>query len=125
MISIDFVLIIHDNLIENHGGSKGVRDQNLLESAINRPFATFDGTDLYEDGIKKASAIFESVLINHPFVDGNKRTAFALMVFMLSVHNLELNIDETTLYDFIISATKGEKDFDNIESWLRSNTIKK
>lgn len=79
MIELRDVLNIHNILIDKFGGSKGVRDQGSLESAINRPFATFDNQDLYPTPWDKAAAILESILINHPFVDGNKRTAYVLM----------------------------------------------
>ena len=74
MIELRDVLNIHNILIDKFGGSKGVRDQDSLESAIHRPFATFDNQDLYPTPADKSAAILESILINHPFVDGNKRT---------------------------------------------------
>ena len=79
MISREEVLAIHDILLSRFGGRQGVRDQVLLDSAINRPFQTFDGQELYPSPIDKASALFESIITNHPFVDGNKRTAYVLM----------------------------------------------
>lgn len=72
MISIAKAIQLHDQLIDKHGGSKGVRDLNGLEAALARPFATFDQQDLYPSGFDKAAAIFESPIINHPFIDGNK-----------------------------------------------------
>ena len=78
MISIAEVEKIHDILIEKFGGLKGIRDHGILDSAINRPYQTFDGKDLYPDPVDKAAAIFESIISNHPFVDGNKRTAYVL-----------------------------------------------
>jgi death-on-curing protein len=78
MIQIEEVEKIHDILIEKFGGAKGIRDRGTLESALGRPFQTFDGEDLYPNPVDKAAAIFESIISNHPFVDGNKRTAYAL-----------------------------------------------
>jgi death-on-curing protein len=75
MILIKDVLNLHEMLIEFYGGSNGVRDQGSLESAIARPFMTFDGQDLYPSPLEKAAALIESVAKSHPFVDGNKRTA--------------------------------------------------
>lgn len=69
------VLAIHDQMIKRFGGSAGVRDVTLIESAVARPQATFDGNDLYETLFTKAAAVLQSLLKNHPFVDGNKRTA--------------------------------------------------
>jgi death-on-curing protein len=76
MISLSEVKHIHNILIAKFGGSKGIRDLGILESAINRPYQTFDKNELYPDPEDKAAAIFESIISNHPFVDGNKRTAY-------------------------------------------------
>ena len=75
MISVRDAEIIHHTLIEKYGGSKGIRDLGLLESALARPYTTFSGRDLYLTPIDKASAIFKSLVTNHPFIDGNKRIA--------------------------------------------------
>jgi death-on-curing protein len=90
MIDIKDVLNIHNILIDKFGGSKGIRDIGLLESAINRPFATFDNKDLYPTPTEKAAAILESILINHPFLDGNKRTAYVLMRLILLENGLDI-----------------------------------
>ena len=72
MIELRDALNIHDILIDKFGGSRGVRDLGLLESALHRPFATFENQELYPSPIDKAAAVLESILINHPFIDGNK-----------------------------------------------------
>lgn len=74
MISLETISKLHDLSIQNYGGSSEIRDQSLLESSIPRPYHTFDGVDLYQDIYQKAAAIAESLIINHPFLDGNKRT---------------------------------------------------
>ena len=73
MILIEDVLMIHENSIKDFGGSRGVRDVGLPESAIARPFQTFGGEDLYPSPFAKAAAVGESLIINHPFIDGNKK----------------------------------------------------
>ena len=83
MIDIHDVELIHQILIEKFGGGKGIRDRKLLESALARPFQTFDKKDLYVTPIEKAAALLESILINHPFIDGNKRTGYVLMRLLL------------------------------------------
>ena len=70
MIDIQDVIRIHEILIDNFGGSKGIRDRGLLESAISRPFQTFDKVDLYSNPVEKAAALIVRILINHPLVDG-------------------------------------------------------
>jgi death on curing protein len=80
MISIRDAERIHNILIEKFGGLKGIRDSALLDSALKRPFQTFDQRELYPSSIDKAAALFESLIINHPFMDGNKRIAYVLNV---------------------------------------------
>lgn len=123
MISVKKALQYHDALIEEFGGSKGVRDMNSLESALSRPFATFDGNDLYPGPIEKASAILESLIINHPFVDGNKRIAYALMQLVLLKSNLYIETSEDHQYEFVIKASTGEIRFEEIKSWIAQNVI--
>jgi death-on-curing protein len=124
MIRLNDVLNIHDILIDKFGGTKGVRDQGALESAINRPYATFGELDLYPSQIEKAAAIFESVLINHPFLDGNKRTAYVLMKLILLEDGLDIYADQDEKYQMVISASKGDIRFAEIVKWLQ-NRIKK
>src|SRR6185436_4153138 len=121
MISLAEVEKIHDILIEKFGGLKGIRDHGILDSAINRPYQTFDGQDLYPDPVDKAAAIFESIISNHPFVDGNKRTAYVLMRLLLLEHELDLAAVEEAKYDFVITAAKGELRFEQIKSWIKTN----
>ena len=121
MIEISEVEKIHDILIERFGGAKGIRDRGILESAIGRPFQTFDGKDLYPDPVDKAAAIFESIVSNHPFVDGNKRTAYVLMRLILKRNQLDIEVDQDVKYDFVIKAAKGELAFDKIKMWIKNN----
>ncbi len=122
MISVDVVLKVHLLIINKYGGTHGLRDRGNLESALARPFATFDGIDLYPSPIEKASAIFESLIINHPFIDGNKRTAFVMMRILLHLNNYKIISSEDELYNFIISAAKGDFEFSTIREWLGNNT---
>jgi len=124
MISIREVEIIHNILIDKFGGSKGIHDIGLLESALARPFATFDYKDLYPNPVEKASAILESIVINHPFVDGNKRTAYTLMRLLLLENGLDISASQDEKYEFVISASKGEFRFEEIKNWIQSNLKK-
>jgi death-on-curing protein len=121
MIDINEVEKIHDILIEKFGGGKGIRDKGLLESAINRPFQTFDSPDLYPDPVDKAAAIFESIITNHPFVDGNKRTAYVLMRLILKSNNLDIRSGQNEKYDFVIRSASGQVSFDQIRAWIKGN----
>ena len=110
---------IHEILIEKFGGGNGVRDIALLESALHRPYATFEQTELYPEPIDKAAAILESILINHSFVDGNKRTGYVL------ANNCDIKASQSDKYDFVIAVSKGEMRFDGIRSWLAQHLIQK
>jgi death on curing protein len=122
MILTEDVLMIHENSIKDFGGSHGVRDIGLLESAIARPFQTFAGEDLYPSPFAKAAAVGESLIINHPLIDGNKRTGVVVMIALLNEYNLQVNAHNDSLYQFAISISTGEIKFDQIVEWLRINT---
>lgn len=122
MILIEDVLFLHAEMIKLHGGSNGVRDIGSLESAIARPFMTFNGQDLYPSPIEKAAALIESVAKNHPFIDGNKRTAFYLAIRMLYDNQIDINASENDTYDFVIQVASGQYSYDDIVAWLQANT---
>jgi death-on-curing protein len=125
MIELQDVLNIHNILIDKFGGSKGVRDHGSLESAINRPFATFEKHDLYPTPSAKAAAILESILINHPFLDGNKRTAYVLMRLILLNYGFDIFAEQDDKYKMVISASKGDLRFDEIKQWIEIRLRKK
>ncbi len=125
MIELKDVLNIHNILIDKFGGSKGIRDIGSLESAINRPFATFENQDLYPTPSDKAAAILESILINHPFVDGNKRTAYVLMRLILIEYGFDINENQEEKYKMVISASNGDIRFEEIKNWIQSRIKKK
>jgi death-on-curing protein len=122
MILLEDILNLHKFSIKKYGGSNGLRDSGLLESAIARPFQSFDGEDLYPSVFEKAAALGESLIINHPFVDGNKRTGAVAMIALLEENGLHLLANEKNLYNFIISISTGEKKFEEIVEWLKENT---
>jgi death-on-curing protein len=114
-LSLDEVLAMHERLIERFGGAAGVRDTGLLDSALYRP-----RTGYYADVAEMAAALFESLLMNHPFVDGNKRVAlFATDVF-LRLNGWRLELEPRSAHAFIIGALeRGEADFRRFLPWLR------
>ena len=121
MISEADILLLHEFPIRDYGGAKEVRERNLLLSAISRPFQTFDGVDLYPDPFQKAAALGESLIINHPFLDGNKRTAFLAMAALLLEYGFDLDVEKNELYEFILDMSKGNKQFSDIVEWLKNN----
>lgn len=122
MISVRQALDIHSIAIIKFGGSQGVRDNDALESALARPFQTYGGEDLYPSIEEKASALGESIIMNHPFVDGNKRTGYLMMEALLRYQNKKIIADDSLLYNFVISIATGEIKFDQIVEWLKANT---
>lgn len=120
-MSVEEVLEIHAVLIKNFGGSHGVRDKGLLESALFRPYATFDGKDLYPTAVGKAAAVFESVVINHPFIDGNKRTGYVLMRLTLMALGYDIVASQEDKYSFVIEVTEGKHTIETIKDWITSH----
>jgi len=121
MILFEEVIAIHNKAIERFGGKINIRDIPLLESALNRPYQTFDSIDLYPTNIEKA-AVAESIIKNHPFHDGNKRIGFLILIAILNKNNIDFVADENSIYDFIIAIAEGKLDFDQIVQWLKDNT---
>ncbi|MEO6188316.1 MAG: type II toxin-antitoxin system death-on-curing family toxin [Ginsengibacter sp.] len=122
MISVQQTIKIHESVVKDFGGSMGIRDLGGLESALARPFQTFGGEDLYPDFFTKAAAIGESVIVNHPFIDGNKRTGYVLMEAILRVGNIKIIAENDDLYNFVISIATGEIKFEQTVVWLEKNT---
>ena len=125
MINSEEVIKIHDLLIDEFGGSKGIRDIGLLESAIARPFQTFDDKDLYSTPVEKSAAIFESLILNHPFIDGNKRIAYILMRLILLQYDLDIKVNQDEKYDFVIKTASGMINFSEIKNWIYKNIVQK
>lgn len=122
MISIDDVLEIHDNLIELFGGSKGVRERGLVEAAINRPFGGFGEDEFYPTPEEKAAAVLESIVQNHPFIDGNKRTGYYLARAILLNYGIDLSANQSEKYSFVIQVASGKMRFEEIVSWIQENS---
>ena len=122
MISVSQAEQIHKILIDSFGGSHRTRDSGALASALLRPFQTFDGKELYSSANEKAAALIESILINHPFIDGNKRIGYVLLRVFLLENNFDITATEDEKYNFIISIASGELKFEQILMWLEKNT---
>ena len=116
-LSVDEVLAIHDAVIERFGGPAGLRDPGLLESALYRP-----QTGYYADVVEMAAALFESLLMNHPFVDGNKRVAFFATDVFLRLNGWRIDTDAHEAHAFLIERLEeGKADFDHLLTWLRAS----
>lgn len=106
-LSLEEVLFIHEDQIANYGGSPEIRDQGLLESAIAQPMATFAGQELHPNVFDKAAAYLFHICSNHPFVDGNKRTALAAALVFLELNDVAIEDPEDSLYDIVIQIATG------------------
>jgi death-on-curing protein len=125
MIDIKTVESIHNILIDKFGGSNGIRDIGALEASLARPYATFDQKELYPTSIDKAAAVFESLIINHPFVDGNKRIAYVIMRILLMADKSDIEASQDEKYAFVIASSRGELRYDEIKKWLTLHVSKK
>lgn len=117
------VLFIHARLIGETGGEHSIRDLGLLQSAVSRPQAVFDGNELYTDIHDKASALLESLINNHPFVDGNKRTGITAAAMFLQINNYSLTVSNQELESFVLSVASGGQTFESIAEWIRKNIV--
>lgn len=123
-LTLEEVLFIHDQAVKRFGGSFGVRDIGLLESALARPLASFDGQDLYPSLFDKAAALIHSLLKNHPFVDGNKRTSFAVTGLFLQINGIKLINAHDDAIAFTMNVENNSINLEDISSWLKDHSNK-
>ena len=121
-LTAEQVLFLHARLIEDTGGEHGVRDVNLLLSALGRPLASYGGEDLYPGLFFKAAALADSLIRNHPFVDGNKRTGIAAAGLFLVRNGLHLMASNSELETFTIAIAQSQKTIEEIANWLHDNS---
>jgi death-on-curing protein len=115
-LSVDEILAIHERLIEQFGGPPGVRDLGLLESALYRPC-----TGYYQDIAEMAAALFESLIMNHPFVDGNKRIAFFATDVFLRLNGWKLAVEADAAHQFIIDSLETNTcDYAHLLPWVKA-----
>jgi death-on-curing protein len=124
-LSPEQVLFIHSRLIDATGGSHGILDIGLLQSAVSRPKATFEGKDLYPDVFRKAAALMESLTGNHPFIDGNKRTAISSTAIFLGMNGYRLETTQKELERFTLAVAIGQVQFDDIAAWFKKCATEK
>ena len=112
------VLLLHEQLVAETGGSAGVRDEGLLESALSAPFQGFGSVDAYPSIQQKAARLGYGLVKNHPFVDGNKRIGAHAMLVFLALNGIELEYTQRELADIILQVAAGEADYDKLFHWL-------
>lgn len=124
-LTLEILLAIHDSMIEKYGGSFGVRDLGLLDSALARPQSSFAGEDLYPTILDKAATLFHSLIFNHAFVDGNKRTTLTTTARFLFVNGYELKAADEELINFPLRVENQHLDIEKISDWLKKHVNKK
>jgi death-on-curing protein len=115
------MLALHRMVIEQAGGSSGLRDLGALESAVAQPRMTFDGADLYPSLIEKAAALCFSLVKNHPFVDGNKRVGHAAMETLLVLNGCEIDASTDEQERLVLSLAAGQLSREDLVEWLREH----
>jgi len=121
-LTAEQVLFIHYRLVGETGGEHGVRDLGLLKSAVARPRATFDRQELYPDIFEKAAAPMESLINNHPFVDGNKRTGIACAVLFLQQNGVSFSAKNADLEKFTLRVASSKVGRSDITEWLKKHS---
>jgi death on curing protein len=123
MITLKDALYFHTKIVAASGGSDGLRDKGGLEAALERPFSGFGDFEFYSLPEQKVVALIESIVKNHPFVDGNKRTGYVLMRMLLSAYSKDISTTEEEKYDFVINVAAGKWDYDQILNWIKKHLI--
>ncbi|OLP15756.1 death-on-curing protein [Leptolyngbya sp. 'hensonii'] len=116
------VLELHRKILAQSGGALGIRDMGLLESAIAQPRMSFGGEDLYPSLLEKAAALGFSIIMNHPFVDGNKRTGHAATETFLVLNGLEINASVDEQERMVLAIASGKQERQVFIEWLQQNT---
>jgi death-on-curing protein len=122
-ISLSDIIIFHEKIVQATGGSDGIRDFGLIESALSSAFVTFDGKDLYEDTEDKISAITFALIKNHCFVDGNKRIGVAVMLLLLNLNNINISYSQEELINLGLEIAGGMIGIKEIKRWINNHKI--
>jgi death-on-curing protein len=117
-LSKDQVLMLHDQLIAQTGGRGGIRDDGLLDSALNAPFQSFETAELYPSIQQKAARLCYGLVQNHPFLDGNKRVGAHTMLVFLALNGIELQYTQRELSDIILRVAASEESYEGLLRWV-------
>ena len=124
-LTLQEIFDLHHRLIQSSGGAEGVRDIGGLESAIAQPRMTFGGEELYPTVVEKAVALGYSIVMNHPFFDGNKRAGHAAMEVFLILNGYEISATVDEQESVILQVASGNIDREELENWIKLNTIER
>lgn len=124
-LTLGEVLAIYRHVIQQSGGTYGIRDLGALQSALAQPRMTFDGQELYPTIVEKAATLGFSIIQNHPFVDGNKRAGHAAMEVFLILNHYEIDADVDEQEQIILDVAKGDLDREAFTIWLRAHIVER
>jgi len=123
MLPKDKILKYHKMQIDRFGGLHGLRDENVLDSALGSAFQTFDGKDLHETTIDKIASICHHLIANHAFVDGNKRIGVQVMLMLLDINHFKIRFNQTELVNLGLGIAAGNYKQPNIKEWIKKHLI--
>ena len=115
------IILLHSQLIAETGGSDGIRDDGLLESAVNTPAQSFAGTDLFPTALEKAARLGFGLIKNHAFVDGNKRIGAHAMLMTLALNQIAISYTQTELVRIITDVASGGSSYNDLVTWLNEH----
>lgn len=121
MLSKRQILLLHSMLVAQSGGMDGLRDEGLLDAAINMPLQTFGGQELYPTIPEKAARLGYGLIRNHPFLDGNKRIGTHAMLVFLDINNITLSYEDEDLISTILHVAAGAMDCNAFLEWLKAH----
>ena len=125
LLTLEQALLLHKRIIEQSGGSTGIRNQGLLESALAQPYMSYAGQELYPTLIEKVVALGFSLINNHPFVDGNKRIGHAAIEVTLLMNGYEIQADVDTQEALILALAASEMNRESFLAWLQYHVVKR
>lgn len=122
-LSKEQILMLHSQLIEEYGGSDGVRDYNLLDSALENPFQSFGGEELYPTLQAKAARLGYGLIKNHCMIDGNKRIGTHAMLVFLAINGIEIDYTQKELYETILAIADGSLEYEYLLKWILEHQV--
>ncbi|MCC8067212.1 MAG: type II toxin-antitoxin system death-on-curing family toxin [Clostridiales bacterium] len=123
ILSKEQILLLHSQLLEETGGSDGIRDEGLLDSALNAPFQGFGNTDVFPSIQQKAARLGYGLVKNHAFIDGNKRIGAHAMLVFLALNKVELDYTQEELSEIFLQIAAGESGFEELLRWITSHQL--
>ena len=123
ILTVDEMIALHTRLTRRTGGSDGLRDRGLLESAVFSAETSFGGQEIYPTVVEKAARLMFSLVSNHPFVDGNKRIGVLAMLVTLRLNGIALRYSQEELATLGLSCAAGQMDYDQILDWIQAHRV--